>query len=153
MERNSTSNEIFFGRNLKTLIRQSGKTNRQIAQELGYQPTTLSNWVTGASYPSVDRMIEIAKYFDVSIGALLTKNILKHGVSTVSESTAQYSPHDLFTKRQLATIRKICEEEIQRLSVLKSNLESELATLIAGAESKDREIDRLKKRIKELESK
>ena len=58
----------FFSNNLKYLIEQSGKSRAAISEALGYSGhSRISNYTTGQSSPRTDDLVNIAKYFDVSV--------------------------------------------------------------------------------------
>lgn len=49
------------------LINESGVTAYRVAKDTGIAPTIFSDWKTGKSKPKVDKLIILAKYFDVPI--------------------------------------------------------------------------------------
>lgn len=55
-----------FIKNLHALIKRSGKTKTKIAQDLKISRSALSLWLNGGSFPTGDRLDEIARYFQVS---------------------------------------------------------------------------------------
>lgn len=57
--------EIFI-KNLHAQIKRSGKTKTQVAKDLGVSRAALSLWLSGDSFPTGDRLDEIAKYFKIS---------------------------------------------------------------------------------------
>ncbi|MGN0817543.1 MAG: helix-turn-helix domain-containing protein [Candidatus Coproplasma sp.] len=60
-----------FGENLKTL-RLERKINQQnLAQELNFSLKTISHWETGYSEPSIDQLIILANFFNVTIDELV----------------------------------------------------------------------------------
>lgn len=65
----------FFGRNLKYLIDQSGKTNKSVANHLGFSHSSITNWTKGKSHPAVKDLIEICNYFEVSIDEMLKSDL------------------------------------------------------------------------------
>ena len=48
-----------------------GMTDYQVAQETGIAAATLSNWKAGRYTPKVDKMLKIAKLFNVAVSDLL----------------------------------------------------------------------------------
>ena len=59
-----------FGRRLAELRRQSGKKQRQIADELGLTPQAISKWERGLSFPDILIVDELATAFGVTIAKL-----------------------------------------------------------------------------------
>ena len=60
-----------FVANLKELLKQSNKMQKDICLDLGISRQKLSKWKTGYNEPSLDELIMIATYFDVSTDYLL----------------------------------------------------------------------------------
>ena len=61
--------------NLKFLRKKKGKTQDALSSELNIGRTTLANYEAGVSEPNVDTLCTIAKYFGISVDALLSKNL------------------------------------------------------------------------------
>jgi len=49
------------------LLTQKGITAYRVAKDVGMSPVVLSDWKTGKSKPKVDKLMILAKYFDVPI--------------------------------------------------------------------------------------
>ncbi|MBO4572443.1 MAG: helix-turn-helix transcriptional regulator [Clostridia bacterium] len=56
---------------LKELLVNKGKLQKDVCVELGISKQKLSKWKTGYNEPSLDELIMIASYFDVSVDYLL----------------------------------------------------------------------------------
>ena len=63
-------NEV-FAKNLKKLLSDRGEKHRPLADYMGYSEKMISNLVTGRTPPSIDKVVKIANYFDISIDELL----------------------------------------------------------------------------------
>ncbi len=59
-----------FGRRLADLRRQSGKKQRQVADELGLTPQAVSKWERGLSCPDILMLDELSASLGVSIAQL-----------------------------------------------------------------------------------
>ena len=59
-----------FGRRLANLRRQSGKKQREVADELGVTPQAVSKWERGLSCPDILMLDELSSSLGVSIAAL-----------------------------------------------------------------------------------
>lgn len=59
-----------FGRRLAELRRQSGKKQREIADELGLTPQAISKWERGLACPDILIVDELASSFGVTIAKL-----------------------------------------------------------------------------------
>ncbi len=62
--------DIFLAR-FRGLLEESGKTQKEICDDLGIRHQKLSNWKTGYSAPNFYDLVMIANYFDVSTDYLL----------------------------------------------------------------------------------
>jgi transcriptional regulator with XRE-family HTH domain len=60
-----------FGKTLKQLRLDYGLSQRQLGERLGFCNQTISFWESGQREPDLDALVEIAKYFNVSIDLLL----------------------------------------------------------------------------------
>lgn len=56
---------------LKTLRKSKGMTQKEIANELNISDRTYGHYETGKREPSIDTLIEIAKYYNISIDVLV----------------------------------------------------------------------------------
>ncbi len=63
-----------FGRRLASLRRQSGKKQREVADELGVTPQAVSKWERGLSCPDILMLDELSSSLGVSIAELFPKN-------------------------------------------------------------------------------
>lgn len=64
------ANEI-FSNNLKFYVIRSGRTQSQIASDLGVSKGTFSDWTSGRSHPRMNKVQQIADYFGISLSDLL----------------------------------------------------------------------------------
>lgn len=68
---NNKEQALTFSRNLKNYIYKSGKTQRKVAEELGFNPTTFNTWCVGKIVPSLGKVQRIADYFGINKSDLL----------------------------------------------------------------------------------
>ena len=61
----------YLGLRLKALRQERGITQKQLANALEIVPASISSYETSGNYPSVDIIIKLCKYFDVSSDYLL----------------------------------------------------------------------------------
>lgn len=69
-------NEI-IAENLIELRKQAGLTQQQLAKELNYSDKTVSKWELGYAIPSVDVLIDLAKFYGVSLDYIVNENEVK----------------------------------------------------------------------------
>jgi len=63
--------ELFFGKRLKELRLEKNITQKQLGDVFNVDQTTISDWETRGYEPSYQVLINLAKYFDVTVGQLL----------------------------------------------------------------------------------
>ena len=59
------------GRRIKELRKAKGLTAEKLADELFCSVKTVSSWETGARFPSLDALVDLANYFDVTVHSLM----------------------------------------------------------------------------------
>ena len=60
-----------FAANLKKIRKNKKVSQKVVAQQLGYGYTAIANYESGRNEPSIDDLIKIADYFDVSVDYLV----------------------------------------------------------------------------------
>ena len=65
-----------FNEKLQEMRKQRGLTQEELAQALFVSRTAISKWESGRGYPNIDSLKAIAKFFDVTVDALLSGNEL-----------------------------------------------------------------------------
>ena len=56
---------------LKVILAEKKKTNKWLAEQLGYAPTTVSKWCTNSSQPSLETIEKIANLLDIDYTELI----------------------------------------------------------------------------------
>lgn len=60
-----------FSDNLNRLVRDSGKTQKEIAEKVGVSPQTFNTWCQGIAIPRMGKVQALADYFGVGKSDLL----------------------------------------------------------------------------------
>ena len=60
-----------FGLYFKRCRRKSGKTQKQVAEYLGVCQSSVSDWESNISRPDYEKLLELAKFYDVTVSELL----------------------------------------------------------------------------------
>lgn len=58
------------------LLNKKGLTAYRVSKDTGISPTVFSEWKSGRSKPKVDKLIILAKYFEVSVEFFLEDTTL-----------------------------------------------------------------------------
>ena len=64
-------NKKIFSKNIKKHMIRSGKDRKQVAEDLGFPYSTVTEWINGKKYPRIDRIEKLAEYFEVSKADLI----------------------------------------------------------------------------------
>ena len=73
-----------FSENLISLRKKKGLSQEQLADELGITRQTISKWELGVSTPEMDKLVQIANYFDVNVDDLISKENINNKKQTNS---------------------------------------------------------------------
>lgn len=65
----------FFADNLKTLRKESGMLQRELAQKLNMTKNAVSGWEVGRNQPDYDTLLLICDIFDVSADDMLRNKL------------------------------------------------------------------------------
>ena len=79
-----------FHEKLQELRKQKGLTQEELAQALYVSRTAVSKWELGKGYPSIDSLKAIAKFFGVSLDALLSS---QQALTIAEDESKQASRH------------------------------------------------------------
>lgn len=63
--------KVNFSENLKNLREEKGLSQRQLAEEIKVSQANISRWEKGTQSPSIEWLIIIAQFFDVTTDYLL----------------------------------------------------------------------------------
>ena len=65
----------FFADNLKTLRKEAGLLQRELAQRLNLTKNAVSGWEVGRNQPDYDTLLRICDIFDVSVDEMLRSKL------------------------------------------------------------------------------
>ena len=86
----------YFASNLKALLKAKGISQKTLANELNISNTAISSWFVGKSKPTIDTLIELRDFLEVSLDDLFFRDFTKivDGENTnemeLNEPTPQY---------------------------------------------------------------
>ena len=58
---------------IKVVLAEKKRTNKWLAEQLGYAPTTVSKWCTNVCQPPMETYLKISKLLEVELGELVNK--------------------------------------------------------------------------------
>ena len=61
----SIGNKEIFGKNLKWYLEATGKTQKEVAQYLQVNPSSVNDWIKAKKYPRIDKIELLAIYFGI----------------------------------------------------------------------------------------
>ena len=103
-----------FAENLRRCIRDSGRSQAEIAEETGISTTALSNYCTGVRYPRAEQLSALAKYLRVSIGELTDDPEAKPRGVTSNEASRLMMVYDELDAHGKELVRLVAEAELRR---------------------------------------
>ncbi|MFB1098142.1 LexA family protein [Terribacillus sp. JSM ZJ617] len=99
--------------NIKKLLKTKGKTQTDMAKELGLSETTVSSWLNGGRYPRIDKIQLMADYFGVYRSA-----ITEDDSNTIQETKTTYNYFPRSVSAGLPTVvDPITNEDLSSISI------------------------------------
>ena len=83
---------VIFSNNLKRYLELTGKSQKEVANAIGVQPSTFCDWLNLRTYPRVDKVQALANYFGIK------KSDLVEEVSDEEEELDNLKMLELFHK-------------------------------------------------------
>lgn len=101
-----------FSYHLQQLLAGQNRTKKQVCQDLGIKPSTLSAWLKKEKFPRKDRLEDVASYFHTDIEALTGPVDTDDSTNVPCPSTVQQS----YEAKLVDTIRLLLEVSPEELS-------------------------------------
>ena len=83
----SIGNKEIFGKNLKWYLEATGKTQKEVAQYLQVNPSSVNDWIKGKKYPRIDKIELLAIYFGILKSDLIEDKGLNKTLPQVQQLT------------------------------------------------------------------
>lgn len=80
-----------FNEKLQQLRKHEGITQEELAEAIFVSRTAVSKWESGRGYPGIESLKALAKYFDVTVDALLSCD----EILTIAEDDTKQKAHNL----------------------------------------------------------
>lgn len=101
---------MMLAENIKMMRYSMGKTQKQIANDIGLEQGMYANWETGRKMPSAENLVKLADYFRCSIDYLLNRE-LEDGRKT-------YDDYQVKSKKsEIQSIYDELDEVKQRMAI------------------------------------
>ena len=98
-----------FNENLKTLRKQKGFSQEELASRLHVVRQTISKWEKNLSVPDADTLIRLAEILEVSVSELLGSKIEKY-LTKIANYSARKLKLKMKMKMLLMTLPNNCPE-------------------------------------------
>ena len=77
MKKERDAMNFTIGEKIKKLRTQKNVTQEKLAESLGVTPQAISRWESGAGYPAIDYLPDLAAFFEISVDELLGVKLSK----------------------------------------------------------------------------
>lgn len=98
-----------FSKNLQKYINESGKTQKEIAEELGFSISTFGSWCTGQKMPRMDKIQRLADYFGIKKSDLVEEYNPNSRTVEINMDDFQYAFYNASAKLSENDKKKILE--------------------------------------------
>lgn len=115
-------NKDIFSYNLKFYMTENRKSRKEVADAIGVSYFTFTDWVKGKTFPRMDKVEKLAKYFGIKISDLIEKkSIEKKPVEMAEKHVEMIMDEDLvevyeYFKTLNAKKRKIVKDILRNLA-------------------------------------
>ena len=108
-------NKEVFAKNLLYYLEITGKTQKDIAIEIGVTPAAINEWVRKKKYPRIDKIELLARYFGIRKSDLIEDKSKRTSSSRMELSEGEKAMIDLF--RQIPESKQSVVLEMIRLAL------------------------------------
>lgn len=88
-------NKSYLIENIRYLMATKKYSQRKLADEMEWAASSVNNYLNGKAEPSVERLIQLATLFDVSLDDLVSVDMIKEGINPKKQSTKMSGTSDL----------------------------------------------------------
>ena len=87
-----------IGKNIASLRKAKGLTQQELASEVHYSDKSISKWELGYAAPSIDILMEFARFFGVTVDYLLSE----HSAEAIQETVAAEQDSQVEKNRRIS---------------------------------------------------
>lgn len=117
-----------FAKNLRYLRTRKGETQAGMAIHVGKGQTTIGNWETGVSQPSIEELLLLSNFFGVEIGNLIATDLTSSEI-VLQEPGESYGPAGEDAIRQRDAVIEALNGQIEALKIAMSQMQARLDVL------------------------
>ena len=96
---------MLLGEKLKETRQNKGLSQSTVAEHLNISRQSISKWENNSSYPDLDNLVRLSKYYEISIDDLLNEN------QELKEKIAENELHIKESQKKLDHIRSSSERD------------------------------------------
>lgn len=112
------NNREIFSNNLKIFMEQKNKSRKEICDDLDIKYTTFVDWEKGNTYPRIDKIELLAKYFGIQKSDLIEeKNDIDKNFTELTEKNNETYPQIRAIQRAMTNVNE--EDRNRMLKILK----------------------------------
>lgn len=71
-------NRIIFSKNLNYFLTKSGKSQKDVCEDLNFSSSTVSDWFSGKKYPRIGTLQILADYFNIKKSQLIEERTVDY---------------------------------------------------------------------------
>ena len=124
-----TNTSFSFGSTLKHLLETNNVKQEELAIDISVDESLISKYINNKSQPSINNLIKIANYFDVSLDYLLTGETYEDNINALGFSKKAIKKCKDYNKSNLDSKEYISKIDILNYMLSESNLIDEIYTL------------------------
>ncbi|HTI09680.1 MAG TPA: helix-turn-helix transcriptional regulator [Puia sp.] len=127
-----------LGKNIRFLRKQFPVTQSKLASLIGKGQTTIGNWENGISEPSIEELLILSNYFDISLDLLIKVDL----------SLTNYQVEKRLKEESSGPKPPVKYEQVEEEMVVREH-DSELSYVLQEIKALREEVDRISSRLPE----
>lgn len=112
----------YFSTNLKYLRMQKGLSQNRLAELVKTNQPNINRWEDGSVSPGIDKVDEIAKYFNIPVSKLLSvdlrfenNNFKPEDAITMPTDTKRFKAGDIITMQELIDYANELQDKLDKI--------------------------------------
>lgn len=118
---NGLGNKAIMSQNIRYYMGKTGKSQKEICDDLGFKTSTFSTWVVGSVYPRIDKIEILANYFGISKADLIEERGTRDNVSEIMQHLRDSPKHRIL----LDSTQKLDEKDLEALIIMANRLKGD----------------------------